>query len=298
MSLASRVLSVKDYVAKGDVSHDDTAAFYAAMAAATNEQEIWIPAGTYILDKIEITKAGLTFSGVGSATSILKLKNNATCTLLRISAHNITIRDLQVDANSTNQTTVRNCIFAWTAPYTRVLNCYLRNSWGNGSKPALTFDGGSDYSIAQGCTFDHVDQAVVVQASSYCQILDNVATDTNISEAYAVYQPDGDPINHTHDNYIARNTVTNSTGPAFVAENANTNIFENNTAINCKGGFYAYGRGVYGLTHDNIFRKNTAIGGPLSDEYGLYAGNDAYNNQFLGNHVTDWTHAHTTLYNT
>ena len=46
---ASGVISVKDHGAKGDGSHDDTAAIMSALALATTGNLIFFPAGSYIV---------------------------------------------------------------------------------------------------------------------------------------------------------------------------------------------------------------------------------------------------------
>jgi hypothetical protein len=102
------VVNVKDFGAVGDGVTDDTAAFQAASLAGG---QIKVPAGTYLLTSITLSKS-TSFTGDGDATVIKRVANTdtaspsvATAALFRLTAHNsvYTFRDLLLDGNEANQ---------------------------------------------------------------------------------------------------------------------------------------------------------------------------------------------------
>jgi hypothetical protein len=66
------VTDVRAHGAKGDGVSDDTAAFAAALAAATVHGAVLVPAGRYLIgDVVELTRSGVVLRGEGSERSIL-----------------------------------------------------------------------------------------------------------------------------------------------------------------------------------------------------------------------------------
>lgn len=111
--LFADVVNVKSLDAVGDGVTDDTAAF---QAAATAGGAIFVPAGTYIVNYIDIASDQLWF-GEG-VTSIIKKKNNSVSTtytgdhysyLFNLTSANITLEcsNLVFDGNYTGQVTTR-----------------------------------------------------------------------------------------------------------------------------------------------------------------------------------------------
>lgn len=101
----------EEYGATGDGSTDDSAAFLAAVAAATPGAEIYVPPGTYMLRNIAVNKDGITFRGV-RGKSILKYRATGAGSSDALMTWNHTT------APGTNNTgiTIRDLTFLGTAP--------------------------------------------------------------------------------------------------------------------------------------------------------------------------------------
>ena len=70
----AEIVSVKDFGAIGDGTTNDTSAFDSAIAAASiNKQTIFIPAGTYLVDRIDLQS---NVSLLGEPGSVLKRNDN------------------------------------------------------------------------------------------------------------------------------------------------------------------------------------------------------------------------------
>lgn len=146
--------------AVGDGVTDNTTVFQAAIDRVGNDSPstvFYFPAGTWLSDGLK-AKSNCTFLGEGAGTfgldsfnglrtSILKLKANATRAMFsdygtsNLSS-GVTIRDLALDGNKTNQTLALCAIEQYPAasgqdPLWKVSRVYIRNFKGDGIKVGL-----------------------------------------------------------------------------------------------------------------------------------------------------------------
>lgn len=98
----ARIISVKDFGAKGDGTTDDTTAIQTAINnCAASEGLLFFPAGTYICEGLNVPAIRLVGCG---RKSILKLKSNAENNLINVTADRAIIENITLDGNKTNQT--------------------------------------------------------------------------------------------------------------------------------------------------------------------------------------------------
>lgn len=97
----ARIISVKDFGAKGDGVTDDTSAIQTAINnCASNDGLLFFPAGTYICEGLNIPAIRLVGCG---RKSVLKLKANAENNLINVTADKAIIEGIALDGNKTNQ---------------------------------------------------------------------------------------------------------------------------------------------------------------------------------------------------
>ncbi len=133
-------IDVRGFGAKGDGVTDDTAAIQAALdsvPAAGGVRSVYFPPGTFLVSSnININKNDLLVFGEGDC-SIIKVKggSNLAGGVLNINAgaNNVTIEDLQIDGNSSNNSTADyNGIFAVDTDYLTIRRVTVRNIPKNG----------------------------------------------------------------------------------------------------------------------------------------------------------------------
>jgi parallel beta-helix repeat protein len=100
----AQTVSIKDFGAVGDGVTDDTSAIQDALATG---KDVFFPDGTYIVTGLTISNIGQTVYGNGGS-SVLKLKNFANASVFTVSANCVTIKNLSIDGNKSNQTTTTN----------------------------------------------------------------------------------------------------------------------------------------------------------------------------------------------
>jgi hypothetical protein len=95
-------LNVKNFGAKGDGVHDDSAAISTALASARAGDVISFPAGVYICNDVNVVnKSGLTLKGQGNSTTIKNgIASGATPLLTFNTINGLTIQDLAFDNRS------------------------------------------------------------------------------------------------------------------------------------------------------------------------------------------------------
>lgn len=98
------VYSGKDKGATGDGVTNDTAALSLAFANAGGRTVV-LPAGTYMVGELQFL-SGLTVEGDGEGRTVIKRINNAPSNtfLYAIGATGVTLRNLTIDGNNSNQT--------------------------------------------------------------------------------------------------------------------------------------------------------------------------------------------------
>ncbi len=97
-------INVKNYGAIGNGVADDTAAFRAAIAAATSGKTIGVPAGTYKISSTIDVKSGITLIGESSAL-YMPPKGSSTAILDVGGTNNVSISGIKLISDSTNEYT-------------------------------------------------------------------------------------------------------------------------------------------------------------------------------------------------
>lgn len=106
------VINVKEYGAKGDGSTNDTAAINAAIDAMTPGSTLYFPPGRYMTSGGHVidTPSTIVKGSTGRAQTYnssaqLYLRNASNVDMLTVAANQVTIRDLSLYGNKSNQTT-------------------------------------------------------------------------------------------------------------------------------------------------------------------------------------------------
>ncbi|WP_317259170.1 glycosyl hydrolase family 28-related protein [Paenibacillus sp. J5C2022] len=123
--------NVMDYGAIGDGTTDDTDAIQAAIAAcsAAGGGVVCFPAGTYLSGTIQVG-GNMKLRGVGQDVTLLKLKPGTNDALMvGTLTENVTISDMTLDGNASQQTTGSTVIF-WkckriTIDHIKVVNSHV-----------------------------------------------------------------------------------------------------------------------------------------------------------------------------
>lgn len=95
-------LNVNSFGATG--TSNDTAVFQAAFDAAASS-ELYIPAGTYLIDLLTLSNlANVTIRGAGAGATVLRMRSaNSSSVMVTVNnCNNFTIRDLTLDGNYPN----------------------------------------------------------------------------------------------------------------------------------------------------------------------------------------------------
>lgn len=279
-SATTTVVSVAAYGATGNDTTDDTAAFQNAINAAPAGGGVTIPAGTYILGQIKVTKP-LDIAGVG-ATSILKLRNGANQTLLAIdNTDHVTVRDLAIDGNISGQTSgyPHGIQFSSTTDST-VIRVDIRNC----EKSAVSVYDGSDRVSVTNSRFDNNENDVEIHSSAYNYCANNFATNTQY-ESWVSYEQVGGP-GKAHHNTIVNNT-SNGGYCGINIERSHDDLVQGNTVQNTKWGIMVQGRDST-YSYNATVVDNVLVGGPNSIQWGITAENPSHSNTIARNTVTNW----------
>ena len=273
-------VSVTDFGANGTDTADDTVAFQNAINAAVSGGAVTIPAGTYILGQVRVTKP-LDISGVG-ATSVLKLRTGANQTLLAINnTHHVTVRDLAIDGNISGQTAGYPHGIQFSATTDSIVT---RVDIRNCEKSAVSVYDGSDRVSVTNSRFDNNENDVEIHSSAYAYCAENVATNTQY-ESWVSYEQVGGP-GKAHHNTIVNNT-SNGGYCGINIERSHDDLVQGNTVQNTIWGIMVQGRdSTYSYNETVVY--NTLVGGSNSTMWGITAENPSHSNLIARNSVTNW----------
>ena len=132
------VFNVKDYGAAGDGTTDDFTAITATITAATaSGGVVYFPEGTYLTQSAIQLVSDLTYRGAGKQ-SVIKLGASLNINVIEAqSLTNVTVENLCVDGNLSNQTPqgleiVQNGIYLYACTYSIIQNCFFLNTAATG----------------------------------------------------------------------------------------------------------------------------------------------------------------------
>ncbi len=273
-------VSVTDYGAAGDGVTDDTAAFQRAIDAAPAGGTLQIPAGTYLLGQIRVTKP-LEIAGVGTE-SLLTLRDGANRTLLAIDdTQNVTVRDLAIDGNLEGQTSgyPHGIQFSSTTD-SSVTRVDIRNC----EKSAISVYDGSDRVSVTDSRFDNNENDVEIHSSAYNYCAGNYATNTQY-ESWVSYEQVGGP-GKAHHNTIVNNTSVGAYAGINI-ERSHDDLVQGNVIENAQWGIMVQGRDST-FSYNATIVDNVLVGGPNSVRWGITAENPSHSNTIARNSVTGW----------
>jgi parallel beta-helix repeat protein len=221
-NITGRTLNVLDYGAKGDNINDDTAAFIAAIAAATSGSVVFIPRGIYrITNVIQVYKSNITIQGAGMGrTRILRVFNN---TVFDCKGEGIYIQDLEVDGVNATYSNAPSLIYMQTTMST-IDNCMIHHS----SDQGILFDGNSSNcwtNTVRNCRFFSNSTVGIGQNKATNTIITNNIIQDNNYEAITID-------NGTHqclvsNNFISGNCITGGVGSIGIDYASNCTITGN-----------------------------------------------------------------------
>jgi parallel beta-helix repeat protein len=296
-------LNVKNYGAVGDGTTDDTTAVQNAINAASAGVTVYFPAGTYLIDYLDIHTAGLQIlGGAVSGTprpdtwaTLINHKTNATHDLWRIYANNVTIRNIDMDGRGANQTTVRHCLALMstyghlTANGCRMSNFHSATDQIDGS--ALIVGGAlGSYTQMINCTTYCNGNDFMVEENIHDCIARNCLFQGSGSESVAFFGAgSGSPYNNSClDNTFVG--VAGRTGVAISCQGAHDNTVSGNTVTDYGGVGISVLTNAYGNATGNLIENNTLTYGANCTSHGI-AVQDAgtTGNIVTGNTFVDWT---------
>ena len=138
----------------GDGVANDNAALVAAIAAGS---DIVLPPGTWLVNGSIALKSDLRIRGAGVGRTIIKLKNSAGAVHIftGTSLSRVTLEDLTIDCNETNNSTALDAIHLNGITYLKLDGVEIKNVRANGV--ALGNDSGSAKQVLiRGCAFINV----------------------------------------------------------------------------------------------------------------------------------------------
>lgn len=151
-NINAKIISAKDFGAKGDGSTDDATAINAGLTAinAAGGGRLFLSPGTYIIGSaINYPGNNISLEGAGQGHTIIKAKNGAAFEYMITAASrtSIGLSNLTVDVNQANRFTalqaagggpLRGVGVNWTSPIDgRIHNVLVKNAVGNGTIPGV-----------------------------------------------------------------------------------------------------------------------------------------------------------------
>ncbi|MCK5563837.1 MAG: hypothetical protein KAJ07_01205 [Planctomycetes bacterium] len=161
----SLFVNVKDYGAKGDGITDDTAAFSAAIAAASGEQ-MHVPPGTYVIGNLDLTID--SYWNLDPAATI-KHKAGNSVQMVDFQANSLTIRGGTFDGNKDNQLKWP-VLFAGPIESGKSVEIY-DVKFVNTVRSAFYMQNFGGNFVIDGCKFTNMAECVNLEGDSTCAII-------------------------------------------------------------------------------------------------------------------------------
>jgi parallel beta-helix repeat protein len=221
-------VSVKDFGAKGDGSHDDTSAIQAAIDSVNvaGGGSVFIPATSsyYLISSPIYLYSNITLFGEGYSSKIYSINNSGTGGILTYPTGqssypanyltNIHIKNLSVISNVTytggsgTGYNNREAIFLSHCQYSSIEGCFIQGWSGGGA----TFND-SSYCLISNNYVDSTAQGVVIfgthGGSSHCVVSNNIITNTGVYVGIQI-ENGGDFANPVLYTVVSNNTIYNS----------------------------------------------------------------------------------------
>lgn len=314
-------VDVRDYGAKGDGIHDDTAAIQAAL---DEERNIFFPAGTYIIDPTTgiNVETGTWLHGEGMYRTLFQVKPgvNVLNNILKVEdAGGVLLEDFAIDGNKTTLSTDREVstnygVYLSNSPESRVnrvrvynmtgVGIHVYNSIATSVTNCITSDNeyhGYELEQTQNCLLagndahGNIRHAVFVSPGEVggTGAIGNVITENIFynNQQYGVafgIDAAGASIGLTRENVVSNNIIRNNShyGVSIYRVDSVT-VTGNLIDTNGKTGVYIY-RSHRNLIANNRIRHNSAEGAGLYDEVTLEGATDgegSFHNMILNNFI-------------
>jgi parallel beta-helix repeat protein len=273
----SEMVSVKDFGAVGDGVVDDTTAFQSAVDYSNlNDVAIYVPAGTYAIDQINVaSNVSVIGENVNNCTIFLRNGNNGAM-FNGGSSDNVTVENITFDYNPPNNpgpppsgdalsaivvrnnANIRSCKFVGCISYAVIgYGSYNKVYYCEFTKGAYTQRGA--------CTW-----FINTSGANYNEMCFNTAS--GVKFGFLVQQTSGGSVctgnvfsnNHVTDLVLDANTEAFAPAAAYNAWGCNRTTITNNTATNCIGPGIRLIASAFGsvVTGNNCL--NVGLGSPIT----------------------------------
>lgn len=272
---------VTKYGAKGDGITEDTQAFVDCLTA---HDICYIPAGTYLINNLEII-SDKTLIGDSAADVTLKLLNNADNPLMYANAaSNVTLKNITFDGNKGNQTSPANLVSFVDGSHLEITDCIFKDARGSNLYILRT-------------TFPHISNCIFSGSYAGCGIILTYNDNPQYGLVEHVYCHDNevDGITCTGQYNIVRDSVFDhnglqalpgtlpSCGIYLDSHSDYCTISNNKCSRNSFSGIELSGTD-HTVVSDNICIDNDANGIYCGEaSYNIITGNRCYNNKGTGN---------------
>lgn len=250
----------------------DLSAYFTA-AAATGD-EVWVPAGTYLVgNTVTMSTASTRFRGAG-AGSVVRF-TDATKNGFTLAAADLGISDLRLEGSATAGTTSKFAIYtdvSNVAPRAHIDNVVFSGAdSSHGFTNAMVFDTGSDYPVVTRCYIERLwgnasgfGYGVLCGAINGAVIANNVYVGSSGRGRHCVYLSAGASYCKVANNYAYGSNYESFTINTTAAQPSSSyNIIEGNTAVNPSsvGGSENFsGISIFGKSQNNLLATNLVIG--------------------------------------
>ncbi|HET9850005.1 MAG TPA: right-handed parallel beta-helix repeat-containing protein, partial [Candidatus Saccharimonadales bacterium] len=301
-----------DYVATG--TDDGTTINSALSALPSGGGSVYLMEGTYTLGTTAISVPdNTTLSGAGASTVLTwpnsfgsstyyAIKNSDTTT-----GANVTIQNLLIDGNKTNQTTgifygiYFNGMGSTNRTGSKISQVIVQNVYDATTSGAGIYMTNSLQNTITNSVINNVGSyGVELYGSSNNNYLNLVTNNTFYNDYYGVY------LYGSLSGIVSNNTITGGTQYGVYVANSKSNTIANNTFFSANYSIYLTsntnnstitGNNSYnsafnsiylnGSPYNNISDNNLNSSGGTTDNNALYLTNSSTNNSIIGNNITD-----------